>query len=367
MTRRRWALDIGLAVLLGAYAVTAGSTRSGEYPSPGLLTGLCLALAAVAIAFRRAWPTVGFVVAVLALSLPAFVYGSFQAGSSLLIGIVAFYSAVAYSVPWGWVICVGVVLAVAERGDSPVGFSPFVLGVCALAGAGGYLARRLRELSAANAALRELVEREAAATTAAAVDDERARIARELHDILSHSLAVVALQTAAAEHAWESDPARARDAVHAARETSLEAIEQLKTLLTVVHDDPSGRTPLPTVDDLAELATTTTSAGFTVTLTVTGSPRPLPPQVQASVYRVAQEGMANALKHSGGHGCGIHLDYRPDEVVVKVTDDGRTTAQGGGSRLGLAGVRERAAVFGGHMTAGPQADGGWQLEVGFPG
>jgi signal transduction histidine kinase len=301
------------------------------------------------------------------MSIPAFVYGSFQAGSSLLIGIVAFYSAVAYAVPWPWIVGLAIVLIAAERGEHPLSGAPFVLAVCALSGAGGYLARRLRELSAANAALRELVEKESAATMAAAVDDERSRIARELHDILSHSLAVVALQTAAAEHAWNSDRDRARDAVHAARTTSLEAIEQLKTLLTVVHDDPGGRRPLPTVDDLAALARTTTAAGFSVGYTVSGLPRPLSPQVQASVYRVAQEGIANAMKHSGGHGCAIHLDYRPGEVVVEVTDDGRRGRQGTGSRLGLAGVKERAAVFGGRMVAGPQPSGGWRLEVGFPG
>jgi signal transduction histidine kinase len=192
-------------------------------------------------------------------------------------------------------------------------------------------------------------------------------VARELHDILSHSLGVVVLQTGAAEHAWDSDPQRARESLRAARVTSLEAIEQLRTLLSVVRDDPSAdRAPVPTVEDLPALASRATQAGFQVDLEITGTPRPIPPQVQASVYRVTQEGIANAMKHSGAHGCRIRLRYQPDAVLVEVDDDGGAATQPTGSQLGLAGIRERAALLGGHVEAGPRTSGGWRLTVAFP-
>ena len=243
----------------------------------------------------------------------------------------------------------------------------FVAIFLGLAGGAGYLMRRLRELSAANVALRELVQLESASTTRAAVDDERARVARELHDILSHSLGVVVLQTGAAEHAWDSDPERARESLRAARVTSLEAIEQLRTLLSVVRDDPTAdRAPVPTLDDLPALAERTTRAGFRVDLDVVGPARSVPPHVQASVYRVTQEGIANAMKHSGAGGCRIRLEYLPDSVVVRVDDEGGAATARIGSQLGLAGIRERAALLGGRVEAGPRDDGGWRLAVAFP-
>ena len=216
--------------------------------------------------------------------------------------------------------------------------------------------------------MRELVQREAQSATRAAVEDERARVARELHDILSHSLGVVVLQTGAAEHAWASDPDNALESVRAARTTSLEAIDQLRALLSVVRDDPTAdRSPIPTIGDLPELAARTTRAGFRVDLEVEGTPRPVPAQVQASVFRVTQEGISNAMKHSGSRHCRIRLSYLPDAVVVEVDDDGgQRPPSATGSQLGLAGIRERARVFGGAVDAGPRDSGGWRLTVAFP-
>jgi signal transduction histidine kinase len=368
--RRRLILDIGLSVVLTANAVAAGGW-SDEYPNPGPVTGVLMGVAGAALVFRRLAPTPAFVVSFGCMAATSLLFGSYQAGSSLLIAIVAMYSAVAYRVALPVVLGVGLLLVIAESVGSgwpgAIGSALFVGLVLVLAGGGGFLARRLRELSAANAALRELVQLESAATTQAAISAERARIARELHDILSHSLAVVALQTGAAEHAWGHDDERALESVRAARATSLEAIEQLRALLTAVNDDPSGeRVPLPTLEDLPVLAARSTDAGFRVDYDVIGDPRPVPLQVQASVYRVTQEGISNALKHSSSPGCRIRLLYDVDVVSVLVDDAGGSVTSSSGSQLGLAGIRERAAVFGGHVEAGPRSDGGWRLHVAFP-
>jgi signal transduction histidine kinase len=358
-----------MAVLLGGLAF-ADALTSTDFPQPGWPTAVLMGGAGATLVLRRARPTVGFVGAMSLMTAAAALFGPYQAGSGLLIGLVACFSALAYGVSWPLFSVMGVLFAVVDnRGPMPeaIGGIVFVAVFFGLAGGGGYLFRRMRELSAANAALRELVQREAESNTRAAVDDERARVARELHDILSHSLGVVVLQTGAAEHAWESDPQRAVEAVRAARLTSLEAIVQLRTLLTVVHDDPTAdREPLHTVRDLPDLAARTTAAGFRVDIDVIGEERPVSPQVQASVYRVTQEGIANAMKHSGSSGCRIRLEYQPDEVVVEVNDDGGSAASAPGSHLGLAGVRERAMLFGGRVEAGPRDAGGWRLRVAFP-
>ena len=369
--RLRGALDLLLAVGLGGLAALAGLT-SDEYPNPGPVTGALMGAAGLVLVVRRSHPVVSFVGSMGLMSAVCLLFGTYQAGTSLLIGLVACYSALAHGVTLGLFIPVVLGFALANSsGAMPgrIGSALFVvIGMC-LAGAGGLLARRLRELTAANIALRELVELQSQATTRAAVEDERARVARELHDILSHSLGVVVLQTSAAEHAWAANPVHARESLQAARETAVEAVGQLRSLLGVVRDGPSGeRAPVPRLDDLAALAARSRAAGFHVELEVLGDSRPVRPEVQASVYRVAQEGISNAMKHSGTHSCRIQVRYQPDCVLVQVEDDGQeVTGSGVGSQLGLVGIRERAALFGGRVNAGPRPAGaGWRLEVAFP-
>ena len=371
LRRRSLLVDIGIGVALGLLAGTAGWT-SEEYPNPGLVTGLLVGGAGLALALRRRRPTTSFVAAMGLLAVPAVLFGSYQAGTSLLVALVSCFSAVAYGVSVRMFVLVGTLASAALGGRGWPGWLYgflFTVMVSGLAGVGGWLTRRLRETTAANIALRELVELESAAATRAAVEDERARVARELHDILSHSLGVVVLQTTAAEHAWESDPRRARQSLDAARITAMEAVDQLRTLLAVVHSDPTcERSPVPRVEDLTALAERTDAAGFHVEMAVSGTPRPIPAAIQASVYRVAQEGIANSLKHSGARGCRIHLDYRTDSVIVSVEDDGQSSGTGSGSHLGLRGLRERAVLFGGEVEAGPATpDGtGWCLRAVFP-
>lgn len=366
---RTW-LDVALGVGLGALAGLAGLTSS-EYPNPGPVTAVLMLLAGLMLVLRRARPTVSFVGAMGLMGLVSLLFGSYQAGTALLIGIVACYSALAWGVRLGVFVAVVGLYALGESWREPVpgalGGAAFILVLLGLAGAGGHLARRLRELTAANIALRELVQREATATTAAAVDQERARVARELHDILSHSLGVVVLQTGAAEHAWDADPQRAREALRAARVTAVEAVDQLRTLLDVVRPEAAkARSPVPSIADLSELAQRSSAAGFGIRVEVRGEPRPVPAAVQASVYRVAQEGITNAMKHSGATGARVVLTYERDAVVVAVDDDGGASRRAGGTRAGLAGIRERAALFGGRVEAGPRAAGGWHLQVEFP-
>lgn len=366
----RWGIDVALAVVLGGLAFADG-LASADFPQPGTATALLMGAAGGALVLGRARPTLGFCLVMGLMAACAILLGQFQSGTSVLIGLAAALRAGLYGarVPAA-AVAIGVFAVADAKREWPALLfdSVFVIGVLGVAAAAGYAVRHWRATSAANAAGRELAEGEAALLAQSAVEEERARVARELHDILSHSLGVVVLQTGAAEHAWDSDPERARQAVRDAGATSREAIEQLRTLLAAVHESPEqDRAPLPGIDDLRTLATRTTDAGFPVLLEIDGEPRPVPPQVQASVYRVTQEGIANAMKHSGAAGCRVRVGYEPERVVVEVVDDGRGGARGRGSRLGLAGVQERVALFDGTFEAGPREGGGWRLGVALPG
>lgn len=206
-------MDIGIAGALAAYGATAGLT-SGEYPSPGPVTAVLVGAAGPALVARRSHPRPSILLALSFLAVPSLLFGSYQAGSSLLIGLTGSFSAAAYGAS-RWFVAIAVVgfavvdsLALAARGafSEFAGSVAFVVAALGAAAATGFVVCRLRALTAANIALRELVEHEAATLTHAAVEAERLRVAAELHDILSHGLGVVVLQTTAADHAWTKQP-----------------------------------------------------------------------------------------------------------------------------------------------------------------
>ena len=178
------------------------------------------------------------------------------------------------------------------------------------------------------------------------------------------------LQTGAAEHALTHDPDRARASIVAARTTAEQAITQLRTLVSVVREpsasDLGGTTPQPTLADLPALVAESSTPGFDVRYAEEGSYDVAPAQVQTSVYRIVQEAIANAIKHSRATSCDVRLRCEDDAVLVEVTDNGTGGPSGPGSRLGLVGVEERVAVYGGRLDVGPRPDGGWLVRATIP-
>ena len=370
--RLRWVSDIAIAVVLGTFGLLDVLTSDNDFPSHSAWLAVVVGASGYVLVLRRIRPALCVALSLGLLSTSALIWGSYQAGSTLLIAIVAAYSAPAYGVSlWltGTMITItGLAIGSHHKLSDFVGGFIFVALIGGVAAAGGVFARKYRALAAAESARRELTELESESAAQAAVEEERARVARELHDILSHSLGVVVLQTGAAEHAWESDPGGAHRSVVAARQTALEAVDQLRALLSVVRDDLDGsHSPTPSLAQLTTLAERASNEGFAVQVDVEGEPRPVAPQLQASLYRVAQEGIANAMRHSGARGCRIRLQYLAHSVALEVTDDGRGRPSDAGSQRGLAGIRERAQLFGGNVTAGPVDAGGWRLAVDFPG
>ena len=213
----------------------------------------------------------------------------------------------------------------------------------------------------------ESLEREHEDHARAAAEEERRRIARELHDVISHTLGVLVLQAGAAEQVMERDPGQAREVLRAIRASGQEAIAELDTLLAVAHGEAeSSREPQPSLRDLERLSETMRQAGLHVDVTVVGTRRDLPAAVELSAYRIVQEGLTNVLKHAGHASARVLLHYRERELGIEITDDGVGEGSGRGGRRGLAGISERVAVFGGHFHAGPADGQGWTVRVAIP-
>ena len=225
----------------------------------------------------------------------------------------------------------------------------------------GVLVRARRE-AVSMAARSAALERQAAQATAA----ERARIAREMHDIVAHHLSVIVLQAAGARASGRPAGPTLEKIENSARQ----ALAETRRLLGVLRDpdEETGLAPQPGIGDLAALAAGVQAAGLPVDLVIDGDLAALPATVDVSVYRIVQEALTNVLKHAGPARAGVTIGCEQDAVTIEVTDDG--AAQPGPGALadghGLAGMRERAAVFGGELAAGPRPGGGYAVRVRLP-
>jgi signal transduction histidine kinase len=213
-----------------------------------------------------------------------------------------------------------------------------------------------------------VLEADRDARARAAVADERARIAREMHDSVAHSVSVMVLQAGAAEQVLAVAPERARASLLTIQDTGREAIVELRRMLGVLRDSAveTSRDPQPSVDRLGALVEHVRTAGLTVELKVEGEPRPLPPGVDRSAYRIVQEALTNTLKHAGPARACVTLRYRAQALELEVLDDGRGAPNVDGGGFGLVGMRERAALYGGALDAGPRPGGGYALRARLP-
>jgi signal transduction histidine kinase len=217
------------------------------------------------------------------------------------------------------------------------------------------LAERTRQLEEAREAER-----------LAAVAEERRRIARDLHDVIAHSVSVMVVQAGAAEDIFARNPEGVLEPIRAVQETGRAALVEMRRLLGLLREDGElGLAPQPRLADLDALAEQMRLAGLPVEVELEGNPRPLPIGVDLSVYRIAQEALTNALKHAGPARARLVLRYRESEVELEVVDDGSSSANGDGGH-GLIGMRERVAVFGGTLEADQLPEGGFRVLARLP-
>jgi signal transduction histidine kinase len=198
-----------------------------------------------------------------------------------------------------------------------------------------------------------------------AVSEEQARIARELHDVIAHSVSVIVVQAAAADDVFDERPDQARAALRSIEHAGRDALGELRRLLGAVQSaDPSG--PQPGLDRLDDLAEPLRAGGLDVVVRREGELAPLPVGVDVSAYRIVQEALTNTLRHARATSAEVTVRFAEDAVEVDVRDDGRAAGDGQGGGRGLVGMRERAALVGGTLEAGPRPGGGYRVHARLP-
>jgi signal transduction histidine kinase len=232
----------------------------------------------------------------------------------------------------------------------------------------------------------------------AAVTEERLRIARELHDVVAHSMTVVAVQAGFGEYVFTKEPAQAREALGAIQHVTREALADMQRLLGVLRQDGTGQpaggqardgqpadaeeparqlqlAPAPGLADLERLVSTTAGAGVRVTVTRTGERRVIPAAIDQSAFRIVQEALTNVVKHSGASSCLVSVGYERTGLSLEITDPGEGTAGADGARVahepngtghGILGMRERVSLCGGEFSAGPLPERGFRVTARFP-
>jgi signal transduction histidine kinase len=393
--RRPWVADLAVVLVFGIFAVI-GTLQAvqeggrGQRPLDLLGWGL-IAAATVALAARRQRPALVLLVTSAAVAVSVAL--GYPTGPIWATPLLALYTAAATgrrrlallaaaalaAAPLVWA------LLASEQG-TPAEVGSWVL-IIALVLALGEVARGRRDYLAE--AERRAVEAERTREESARrrAGEERLRLARDLHDITAHTIAVIAIQAGVAEEAldrFEADPEPAREAVRAIRASSREAMAELKATVTMLREGAAPRGPLPGLDQLEELVDMARSAGVRVELAVSGVARPLPPAVDLTAYRIVQESLTNVLRHAGAASATVRVCYRPDAVEVQVDDDGwgsgrpppgaagaptGATAAAPGARFtghGLAVMAERAAAVGGQLVAGPGSARGFRVHARLP-
>jgi signal transduction histidine kinase len=244
-------------------------------------------------------------------------------------------------------------------------FIPILFGITWLA---GYAVRQRAEQAEEAEERAAQAERERDAAARIAVAEERARIARELHDVVAHSVSVMVLQTGAVRHKLPEEQAEEADALRGVEKTGRTALAEMRRLLGAMRREGEDVElgPQPGLDALDGLLDDVGRSGLPVRLHVDGERFALPPAVDLSAYRIVQEGLTNALKHARATQADVTLRYAPDELRIEVRDDGPGGATTDGQGHGLVGVRERVKIYGGEMTAGRATEGGFVLSARLP-
>ena len=364
--RRWWLVDAALAVLL-SLAALAGGWSQGTIWAP-----LTVLLVTVPLAVRRRWPLTGFAVQLLGTAL----IGRISAAppAALLAIAVGGFTATAVTGRWPRVLAATGMAGIAVlihlwtgSGSSVLLLLTIWLLVCAVR------ALWLRSQTAEQFA--SALRREQEARGALALKTERARIARELHDVIGHNVSVMMIQAGAARHAVADRP-DVTTALLEVESAGRQTMTELRRMLELLDAEPGNGdappedelSPQPGLAELVPLVARIRAAGLPVNLSTQGTAHPLDPGVDLAAYRVVQEGLTNALKYAGGALTEATVTYQPDGLAVTVCDRGDAGSADGrdGSGRGLLGLRERVALYHGRFEAGRRPDGGYRIHAYFP-
>jgi signal transduction histidine kinase len=211
-------------------------------------------------------------------------------------------------------------------------------------------------------------EREREERARLAVSDERARIARELHDVVGHSVSVMTVQASAARRLLRPHQEKEIEALLVVEKTGREALAEMRRMVGVLRrpEEAPALAPQPSLEQIERLVEHTREAGLPVDLRIEGDPVQLPPGVDLTAYRLVQEALTNTMKHARANHADVVVSYGDDEVELTISDDGLGGADGDSGGHGLVGMRERVSVYGGELEAGPLAEGGFRLRARLP-
>jgi signal transduction histidine kinase len=341
------------------------------HPSPGALA--LVAVACLALIWRRQWP-----VAVLGISTAAvgiFSLLGYVNGAALLAPAIAVYTVATQVNAWraaGMALATMVVLLATTGAANPFGqvtgggfyLIPFLILAALLAGIA--VANRRAYVASIQDRAQQDARRQ--------VVEERLRIARELHDVVAHTMATINVQAGSAAHVLATRPEVAAEALQAIKAASKDGLRELRAILNVLRqaDDADPTQPAPGLAQLDSLVAGARRAGLETSLTVTGEPVPLPAGADLAAYRIIQESLTNTIRHAGPATAAVSVSYAADAVRIEVTDTGlgqpaeaAMTGPGSGGH-GLAGMRERAAAVGGSVETGPSPGGGFRVTARLP-
>ena len=388
LRRRRGALFDAL-VAAGVAGLTGLGIFMRETPPNRMILGYAMS---VAILFRRRWPlsTMAAIGTFALLQVIAFPPANDPLPFDLAV-LVAMYSTVKYGRTMvdaylaAWVVATGIVIEVVRHfGPNWWALALFYVGVCGGVWLMAYTMRNRRLYVATLEERAATLERELDHLARIAAADERAAIARELHDVVAHSLSVMIVQADGGTYAFDRDPELARRALSVVATTGRDALEDMRRLVAVLRsassasaaasDGVDGDRRRITLDQLDALVDGARSAGLSVRLTESGTRPVLAAAVELTVYRIVQEALTNVLRHAGsGASVDLCLEYRPDAVGLSIVDGGGLVPVGVALASdqvrpghGLVGMRERVAVHGGHFAAGPVPEGGWSVSATVP-
>jgi signal transduction histidine kinase len=388
-------VDVAVAALVSAVLVVAMSAIEADADTR-TYDAFAAALTAVAggvLALHRRAPLV--VLAVTTAALTVYSLREYVGGPVYLTWIAAIFAvSVARGPERAWIPAAAstmVIVATAFHGPRKVGenleastvvamlFVSWAVGALLLAGS-------VRGRHAERAALEERARRLAETREEEArrrVTEERLRIARDIHDSVAHSLASISVQAGVGAHVLAERPDDARDALRAVKRASGDALSELRATLSMLRsgegagDGAPGsgsgsesRRPAAGLDLLPSLVESSRTAGLPVEVVVSGDARPLPPAVDAAAFRIVQESLTNVIRHAGAATATVAVRHREGGVEIEVTDDGRGAtggdSAGDGGGHGLAGMRERVALLGGELAAGPRSSGGFRVRATLP-
>ena len=375
-----WIWDLAFAVVAAVVCMSVliiGTAQSDKFRDVDAMHVIITLGVCATLAFRRRHPLEALVAAdVLVVALT---FWNYQTGGAPTVIFFLLYAVSLHDTPTRSqiglaIVAVGVTIAALNRPPDLRGGD--IIGTAISFGGAWIFGTALRRRRDALMERVKEAEQRAAIETerhARAVAEERLRIAQELHDVVAHSMSVIAVQAGVGAHVLDSNPIEARRALENIATTSRSTLNEMRRLLGVLRNEDGSKAehaPAPRLEDLPALVARVEASGVAVDLAVDSPPCELPTGVSLSAYRIVQEALTNVLRHAGPARAHVAVHYEPGTIAIEVSDDGRGLAaasvSANGAGHGIAGMRERVAVYGGSLHTGPRAGGGFVVRARIP-